>query len=299
MVHPLMRQSPSQPDVAGAPSSADTDPKQIAAKIIDMLPRLHVLVVGPGLGRDPLMHQTVAAVLAAARKERRGMPVVMDADALLLVQSSPELVMGWEDVVLTPNVVEFGRLRKALKLEQEDNKSETHQVEELSRALGGVVIIQKGARDYISNGRDTMTVDLEGGRKRCGGQGDTLTGSIATFLAWRKAYLDGLWDHGNKLDAKELLGLATFGGAAITRVSLFFYELLLHYGNLLSILLCGGYPSPPPSLPASLPPCLFPSLPLSLPLPLSLSLPLPLPCTPLSPRPLHPTPSSSVSLSLT
>jgi ATP-dependent NAD(P)H-hydrate dehydratase len=230
MVHPLMRQSPAHSTAGGAPppSSADTDPDpdQVASKIIDMLPRLHVLVVGPGLGRDPLMHQTVAAVLAAVRAQRPGMPVVMDADALQLVQSDPELVMGWEDVVLTPNVVEFARLQRALNLEpredsdngQDDDDSDTAQVEELSRALGGVAVIQKGARDFFSNGRVTLTVDLEGGRKRSGGQGDTLTGSIATFLAWRKAYKDGLWDHGHKLDPKELLGLAVFGGAAITRV---------------------------------------------------------------------------------
>ncbi|KAI1846841.1 hypothetical protein JX265_004811 [Neoarthrinium moseri] len=219
MVHPLMRQSPAHPTAPTAgnapPPSADADPEQISKAIIDMLGRLHVLVVGPGLGRDPLMHQTLARVLAAARE--RKMPVVMDADALGLVQSNPELVIGWKEVVLTPNVVEFGRLQKALKIEPGSGKSETAQVEALSRALGGVAIVQKGGKDMISNGDHTMVVDLEGGLKRSGGQGDTLTGSIATFLGWRQAYLDGLWDHGGKLDEKELLGLAAFGGAAITR----------------------------------------------------------------------------------
>lgn len=221
MVHPLMRQSPSHPTpptAGNAPSSHDTDPEEISSKIIDMLGRLHVLVVGPGLGRDPLMQQTVAKVLAAARKQK--MPVVMDADALALVLSNPELVIGWKEVVLTPNVVEFGRLWKGLKVSDSEAKSETAQVEALSKALGGVTIIQKGGKDYISNGEFTTVVDLEGGLKRSGGQGDTLTGSIATFLAWRKAYLDGLWDHGGKLDESETLGLAVFGGAAITRVSM-------------------------------------------------------------------------------
>jgi ATP-dependent NAD(P)H-hydrate dehydratase len=61
-------------------------------------------------------------------------------------------------------------------------------------------------------------VDLEGGRKRSGGQGDTLTGSIATFLGWRKAYLDGIWETGGRLKEEELVALAVFGGSAITRV---------------------------------------------------------------------------------
>lgn len=184
-----------------------------------MLGRLNVLVVGPGLGRDPLMHKTLAKVLAAARKQK--MPVVMDADSLGLVQSNPELVIGWKEVVLTPNIVEFGRLQKALKIDDKEfeGKSETAKVEALSQALGGVAIVQKGGKDYISNGDSTLVVDLEGGLKRSGGQGDTLTGSIATFLAWRGAYHEGLWDHGNKLDERETLRLAAFGGAAITRVS--------------------------------------------------------------------------------
>lgn len=222
MVHPLMRQSPSHPTPPGSGSSntADTDPVQISGKIIDMLPRLHALVIGPGLGRDPLMHETCAKVLAAARESK--MPVVLDADALAIVIKAPELVMGWREVVLTPNVVEFGRLWKGVKADSSAQEAGSgadspEQVEALARALGGVTIVQKGGKDFISNGDTTLTVDLRGGLKRSGGQGDTLTGSIATFLAWRKAYLDKIWDHGGQLSEEETLGLAAFGGAAITR----------------------------------------------------------------------------------
>ncbi|KAI0429273.1 H-hydrate dehydratase [Xylaria sp. FL1042] len=212
MVHPLMRQSSKDKDKG--------DPEQVAGGIIDMLPRLHVLVIGPGLGRDPLMHETCARVLAAARE--RKMPVVLDADALAIVTKSPELVMGWREVVLTPNVVEFGRLWKGVFSDRDQDgggagAKESGQVETLSKALGGVTIVQKGGKDFVSNGETTLVVDLQGGLKRSGGQGDTLTGSIATFLAWRKAYLDGLWDHGGHLQETETLGLAAFGGAAITR----------------------------------------------------------------------------------
>ncbi|KAI1142947.1 Ribokinase-like protein [Hypoxylon sp. FL0543] len=218
MVHPLMRQSPPHAG-SGSSSAADTDPEQVSSKIIDMLPRLHVLVVGPGLGRDPLMHETCAKVLAAARE--RKMPVVLDADALALVLKAPELVHGWREVVLTPNVVEFGRLWKGVKTDSQEDASSgadsPDKVEALSRALGGVTIVQKGGTDFISNGDTTLTVDLKGGYKRSGGQGDTLTGSIATMLAWRKAYLDKIWNHDGKLSESETLGLAAFGGAAITR----------------------------------------------------------------------------------
>jgi ATP-dependent NAD(P)H-hydrate dehydratase len=207
MVHPLMRQSSH-----ASPQSSSS----IAASIIDMLPRLHVLVIGPGLGRDTLMQDTCAHVIKAAREKK--VPFVLDADGLALVQSRPELVQGYKECVLTPNVVEFGRLCKSKGIET-DGLGGAEGAEKLAKAFGGVTVVRKGKEDYISNGEKTYVSDVEGGLKRSGGQGDTLTGSLATFLGWSKAYLDGLWEHEGDLDEVELLALAAFGGSAVTRAS--------------------------------------------------------------------------------
>ncbi|RDA83787.1 hypothetical protein CP532_5202 [Ophiocordyceps camponoti-leonardi (nom. inval.)] len=225
MVHPLLRESGEEEEEEGYEDSDEAE--RVAASVIALLPRLHVLVVGPGLGRDRLMQATVARVVTAARE--KGMPIVLDADALLLVQRRPGLVRGYAGAVLTPNVVEFGRLWDALRPGGDDDGEKTRtssssskKVESLARALGGVTVVQKGAVDLISNGRQTLADDLEGGRKRSAGQGDTLTGAIATFLGWRKAYLDGIWDGDDKYDRlseEETIGLAAFGGSAITRES--------------------------------------------------------------------------------
>jgi ATP-dependent NAD(P)H-hydrate dehydratase len=177
-------------------ASSSESATTIAKSVIDMLPRLHVLVIGPGLGRDSLMQETVAKVIEAAKKEN--MPIVLDADGLNVAQTRPELLHGYRECIMTPNVVEFGRLCKAKGLDPKELE-EGKGAEELAKAFGGVTIVQKGAKDYISNGEQTFVSDLEGGLKRSGGQGDTLTGSLATFLAWRKAYLDKLWDHEGKL----------------------------------------------------------------------------------------------------
>ncbi|KAH8803233.1 Ribokinase-like protein [Xylogone sp. PMI_703] len=206
MVHPLMRQSMH----AETSDSADT----IASSIINMFSRLHVLVVGPGLGRDPLMQETCIRVLKAARKEN--IPFVLDADGLFLAQTHPEIVQGYRECILTPNVVEFGRLCKSKNIDT-SGLTGSQAVEKLAKEFGGVTIIQKGPKDYISNGDRTLVGDLEGGLKRSGGQGDTLTGSLATFLGWRKAYLDKIWDHEGDLDSVELLALAAFGGSSVTR----------------------------------------------------------------------------------
>ncbi len=208
MVHPLMRQSTNI-------QSSET-PESISKTVIDMLPRLHSLVIGPGLGRDPLMHEVCGNVIVGAKKA--GIPFVLDADGLSIAIVKPELVQGYRQCILTPNVIEFGRLCEAQGLDPNSFKKDSGEgAEALAKKFGGVTVVQKGGRDWISNGTTTAMVDLEGGYKRSGGQGDTLTGSLATFLAWRKAYMDKIWDHDGSLDEWELLALAATGGSAITR----------------------------------------------------------------------------------
>lgn len=186
----------------------------ISEKVIQMLDRLHVIVIGPGLGRDPAMQETCARVIKAARE--RKIPFVLDADGLFLAQTRPELVQDYEHCILTPNVVEFGRLAKTKNIDTTSGDA-SKLCEKLAVAFGGVTVIQKGSKDYISNGKHTVISDGEGGLKRAGGQGDTLTGSLGTLLAYRKAYHDRIWDHDNSLSEAETLALAAYGGSAITR----------------------------------------------------------------------------------
>lgn len=206
MVHPYMRQ---QKNLAQGETIDN-----ISQVVVDMLDRLHVIVIGPGLGRDPAMQETCARVITEAKK--RNISFVLDADGLYLAQTRPELVQGYKECILTPNVVEFGRLAKAKGVDVEKEKKE-ELCSKLATAFGGITIIQKGAKDYISNGTQTLVSEGEGGLKRSGGQGDTLTGSLATLLAYRKAYLDRIWEHENDMKADELLAYVAYGGSAITR----------------------------------------------------------------------------------
>jgi len=194
--------------------------QEAAKRITDMLARLHVLVIGPGLGRDALMGDICKIVIKEARQ--REMPVVIDADGLQLVQNDPDLVHGYCNCILTPNVVEFRRLAESQGLtmppkDQYDDDIARELCQKLAQSLGGVTVVQKGKHDYISNGQTTFVSDGQGGLKRSGGQGDTLTGTIATLLAYRKAYLDNLWSHGRHLGVAETLALAAWGGSAVTR----------------------------------------------------------------------------------
>jgi ATP-dependent NAD(P)H-hydrate dehydratase len=42
--------------------------------------------------------------------------------------------------------------------------------------MGGVTIVQKGKTDYISDGKTVLSSDYFGSPRRCGGQGDVLSG---------------------------------------------------------------------------------------------------------------------------
>jgi len=213
MVSPILRSTSS---ISQAQKEQEPSGEELAKPIVDMLPRLHVLVIGPGLGRDVITQKQVKAVILAAKNHSPPIPMVLDADALWLVQTDPDMIKGHKECILTPNVVEFGRLAKSAGMDvQKGDPAKSCQ--ELSKILGGVCIIQKGPVDYISQGVDTTTSEFEGGLKRAGGQGDTLTGSLGTFLAWRETYHEKLWDIGEEMSREETLLAAAFGGSAITR----------------------------------------------------------------------------------
>lgn len=154
--------------------SANAPLEPILERINALLPRLHVLVIGPGLSRDPLLQKTAAHVLLAAKSH--GMPIVLDADGLFLLLNQPELIHGYTDAILTPNKVEFERLCTS--------QNTPLAVDKLAASFGGVTIVQKGKVDLISNGVQTWSCDTPASPKRQGGQGYILAGTLATFCAW-------------------------------------------------------------------------------------------------------------------
>src|SRR5208282_5937148 len=98
-------------------ASKDQSASKIAGEVASLLERLHVVVLGPGLGRDSLMQETAAKIISEVRK--RKMPLVVDADGLWLVQNQPEVVHGYASAVLTPNVMEFKRLCDRMGIDTE------------------------------------------------------------------------------------------------------------------------------------------------------------------------------------
>jgi ATP-dependent NAD(P)H-hydrate dehydratase len=150
--------------------------------------------------------------LALSLARSKGMFVVLDADALWIVGQDISIIKGYRRAVLTPNVVEFKRLSEQVGIDPQTPPAERAAL--ISRKLGGPAVLQKGPQDLIAvdttgeeadlvesmlehsevgkeRVKEIVEVDTEGGLKRCGGQGDVLSGTVGTVLSWGKCYEDG------------------------------------------------------------------------------------------------------------
>lgn len=170
------------------------------------LERLHVIVIGPGLGRDKITFEVVEQLMNVIREKQ--IPLIIDADGLFLITEKPELISNFmSPVVLTPNKIEFERLF---------NKINGYSG---LKSLGvNITILKKGQIDelYSSDSNLQWKFNIGGSGRRCGGQGDLLSGSIATFLHWTLASVDKI---DFKASNKSLLAasLSCFAASTLIR----------------------------------------------------------------------------------
>ena len=147
--------------------------EQMVEEVCSMMDKMHVLVLGPGLGRSPLVLEATARIIQRAQSQYH-LPLVIDADALFLLTlpKYQALLSNESLLVLTPNAMELKRLRDS------------------SPSLPDrCIIIEKGAIDTIrpvsaSLELPPMTCEETGGLKRSGGIGDVLAGTCGTLVAW-------------------------------------------------------------------------------------------------------------------
>ncbi|KAJ2804919.1 hypothetical protein H4R20_002309 [Coemansia guatemalensis] len=180
------------PYLRSVDNQGDRSLDEIEKKIAPLLDKLHAVSAGSGLGNDTNMRESVRRAIKAARE--RDLPIVLDADALALVTESPDIISGYANAVLTPNPPEFARLSKALGVSTTGKELPVDEAAQVvAQKLGGVTVVRKGKKDIITNGQRVFVCDETGGLRRCGGQGDLLSGATLTFLAWGEKYKQGMW----------------------------------------------------------------------------------------------------------
>lgn len=188
IVHPVLEESYSV---------RDEEKKSIAERVLTevdkWLERFDCLVIGPGLGRDPFL-----------------------LDGLFLITDNLHLVSNYPLAVLTPNVNEYKRLVKNVLLAEVDEQDAPNQLLSLAKRIGGLTILRKGRADLISDGETVKSVSIYGSPRRCGGQGDILSGSVAVFISW--AQRQGLVTDGNLATSpKNPTVLGCIAGSALLR----------------------------------------------------------------------------------
>ena len=185
--------------------------------------RLHVLVIGPGLGRNAALGHVLVSIVEKAKA--RQIPLVFDADGLHFITRNIGLVSGYEPAILTPNAVEFDRLYAAAftsSAAASHAASVAERSVELARRLGNVTLLVKGATDYVTNGSASVVGSEPGSGRRCGGQGDILSGVVGTFASWGRAKAADNWTLAACLAASiltrscNLLAFRAHGRSALT-----------------------------------------------------------------------------------
>ncbi|XP_027192068.2 ATP-dependent (S)-NAD(P)H-hydrate dehydratase isoform X1 [Cicer arietinum] len=209
IVHPVLEESYNV---------REEDKKMISSKVLaevdKWIERFNCLVIGPGLGRDPFLLDCVSEIMRHARQSN--IPIVIDGDGLFLVTNNLDLVSGYALAVLTPNVNEYKRLVQKVLSSEVNDEDATQQVLSLAKQIGGVTILKKGKSDIINDGDTVKSVSIYGSPRRCGGQGDILSGSVAVFLSWARQHIEAAGPDSN-LSCKNPTVLGSIAGSAMMR----------------------------------------------------------------------------------
>lgn len=147
----------------------------IGSKAIDiLLPKLEMMdavLIGPGLGRAKTVEEVICEVL----KSFDG-PVVLDADGINAMLAHKDILRGRSaPTILTPHEGEFVRFTGVVP---EDRQKAA---EELAKQLD-VIVLLKGNRTVITDGRTTYINPTGNPGMAVGGSGDVLSGVITGLL---------------------------------------------------------------------------------------------------------------------
>jgi hydroxyethylthiazole kinase-like uncharacterized protein yjeF len=157
--------------------------------------RIGAVAIGPGLGRDAAAEQLLDQALASSA------PLVLDADALVLLARRADMPRRAADAILTPHAGEFAQLFGT------PPGTKVDQARAAARGTGAVVVF-KGADTVVAapDGRAAIAPPAPPALASAG-TGDVLTGIIAALraagLEAYEAACAGVWLHGH---AAELAG---------------------------------------------------------------------------------------------
>lgn len=134
------------------------------------------MAIGPGLSRNEITKRLILKVV-----EKILIPIVIDADALNALSSSPKVLTKNVGIkVLTPHPGEMGRLIKLSKNDIERNRTK------VARTFAKeykCTLVLKGYQSVVADSNGQTYINKSGNSGMAtAGSGDVLTGMIAAFL---------------------------------------------------------------------------------------------------------------------
>lgn len=158
-------------------------------EILERLPRMDAVLIGPGLGQSAGTIAVVKAVL-----EHAACPVILDADGINVIAAHKDIVRGRTNpTILTPHAGEFARLDGSMDADRQ------LAAEVMARDLGSILLL-KGHRTVITDGSTTYINPTGNPGMAVGGSGDVLAGIITAFCGHGidplQAAACGAWVHG-------------------------------------------------------------------------------------------------------
>lgn len=158
-------------------------------EILERLPRMDAVLIGPGLGQSEGTFAAVKAVL-----ENAFCPVVLDADGINAIAAHKDILRGRTNpTILTPHAGEFARLGGVI------GENRVAAAEKMAKNLGCILLL-KGHNTVITDGENTYINPTGNPGMAVGGSGDVLSGIITAFLGQGVAPLEaaacGAWVHG-------------------------------------------------------------------------------------------------------
>lgn len=162
-------------------------------EILERLPRMDAVLIGPGLGLGQGRFAVLQAVLTHA-----ACPVVVDADGITLLVPHMDILRGREaPTILTPHDGEFARLFGPVG---EDRMASAREAALESR---GIVLL-KGHRTCITDGTREYRNPTGNPGMAVGGSGDVLAGILTSLLGQGLEPLEAAacaaWLHGKAGD---------------------------------------------------------------------------------------------------
>ena len=158
-------------------------------EILERLPQMDAVLIGPGLGRSEGVFRVVKAVL-----EQAECPVVLDADGINVMAAHKDILRGrTRPTVLTPHAGEFARLGGDPKAVRQTA------AEAMARDLGCILLL-KGHNTVVTDGCATYINPTGNPGMAVGGSGDVLAGILVSLLGQNieplQATACGAWIHG-------------------------------------------------------------------------------------------------------